>query len=172
MILMLNRLSTEQIDIIRGVKIIFFDFDGIFTDNTVLVSEDGKESVRCSRSDGLGLKKLRDNDIASFVISTEVNKVVSVRCKKMKIPCIHGTEDKFTILKEIISEKGMSLGQTAFVGNDINDLECLANVAMPIAVADAYPEVKKIAKIVTVRKGGNGAVREVCDLFDSLHKKH
>ena len=76
------------------VKLAIFDFDGVFTNNKVLVSENGVESVICCRSDGIGLSRLNKLGIKSYVISSETNAVVKVRCKKLKIPVIQGVENK------------------------------------------------------------------------------
>ena len=82
----------------KNIKAIVFDFDGVFTDNRVIVSENGKESVICNRADGLGLEMLRILDIPMTIISTEKNLVVSSRAKKLKIPVVHGVKNK---IKEI-----------------------------------------------------------------------
>jgi len=83
-----------NIDLLSKVRLIFFDFDGVFTDNTVYVSQDGVETVRCWRSDGLGLTRLRKVGVQAFIISTETNPVVSARAHKLKLPCKQGVEDK------------------------------------------------------------------------------
>lgn len=147
-----------------GLKLIVFDFDGVFTDNRVIVSDTGAESVICNRGDGMGLSKLRSIGMDMMVLSTEVVPIVQFRAKKLKIDCIHGCEDKLSQLKEIVQRKGISLENVAFVGNDINDLDCLKAVGFPVCVSDAYPEVKKVCSLVLERKGGDAAVREFCDL--------
>lgn len=153
------------------IKFVAFDFDGVFTDNRVIVSETGEESVICNRSDGIGLERLRQINIPFAVFSTEVNPVVAARCEKLKIPCysglsgLSGRKDKLTCLTHVIAEKGISLKQVAFIGNDINDLPCFRAVGFPIAVADAWIEVRQEALLVLTRAGGLGSVREFCDLL-------
>jgi 3-deoxy-D-manno-octulosonate 8-phosphate phosphatase (KDO 8-P phosphatase) len=160
--------SPERLDsLIRNVRLIAFDFDGVFTDNAVYVDEKGRELVRCWRSDGLGLKKLKSLDIRAVIISTEKNPVVSRRAAKLKVECIQGVEDKERTLSEIARKEGIDFGQIAYVGNDINDLACLRAVGLPIVVEDAHPAVVPFAKYRTRIKGGNGAVREICDLFEA-----
>lgn len=144
------------------IDLIVFDFDGVFTDNSVIVSENGEESVRCSRSDGLGLKNLK---IPAMVLSTEKNPVVYRRCEKLGIPCVQGCEDKGLGIQKIALEMGVELSKIAFVGNDRNDIPALNLVGFPIVVQDAHPSVLPLAKMVTKNPGGHGAVREVCDLF-------
>jgi YrbI family 3-deoxy-D-manno-octulosonate 8-phosphate phosphatase len=147
-----------------AIRLVACDFDGVMTDNTVIVDENGIESVICNRSDGLGAEILKKNGIDVIVISKERNKVVKARCDKLKIPCIRGSDDKLSILKAEMKKRNLASGQTCFVGNDINDLECMRHV-VGIAVNDAHPEVKKAAKLTTKCSGGHGVVREVADMI-------
>jgi 3-deoxy-D-manno-octulosonate 8-phosphate phosphatase (KDO 8-P phosphatase) len=153
--------------IIRNIRIIAFDFDGVFTDNSVYVFEDGREAVRCTRSDGIGLAKLSTLGIATVIISTEPNPVVAARGRKLKIDCIQDCADKRAAIEGLIGQLGLTLEQVAFVGNDINDLPCLTAVGLPIVVRDAHPDVVQFACYQTKTPGGYGAVREVCDLFET-----
>jgi YrbI family 3-deoxy-D-manno-octulosonate 8-phosphate phosphatase len=146
-----------------GIRLVVFDFDGVFTDNTVWTDEEGRESVRCWRSDGLGLKKLRDLGIPAWVLSTEENPVVAKRCLKLKIPCRHGLERKEEALRKLVAELNVPIEQTVYVGNDINDTYCLRMAGIPIVVQDAHPDVLADARFRTRTPGGFGAVREVCD---------
>ena len=162
-----QEIKLNEIDeIICRIRLIAFDFDGVFTDNMVYVSEDGSEAVRCFRSDGIGLHKLKKLGIETVIISTEANPVVSARARKLKIHCVQDCPDKRAVLEDIAREKNITLSEVAFVGNDINDLPCLECVALPIVVQDAYQDVAQIALYQTKRPGGHGAVREICDLFE------
>jgi len=152
-------------DILRRIRLVAFDFDGVFTDNMVYVFENGTEAVRCTRADGIGLQKLRQIGIDSVIISTEANPVVSARARKLKIDCVQNCKDKRGVLEDRIARTGISLNQVAFVGNDINDLPCLACAGLPIVVKDAHPDVIPVARYQTKNPGGHGAVREVCDLI-------
>jgi len=153
-------------EIISRIRLIAFDFDGVFTDNMVYVFENGSEAVRCLRSDGIGLQKLKRLGIETVIISTEANPVVSARARKLKIRCVQDCQDKRAVLEEIASEKGITLSEVAFLGNDINDLSCLECVALPIVVQDAFQDVVPFALYQTKNPGGHGAVREICDLFE------
>ena len=146
-------------------KLIVFDFDGVFTDNRVLVHQDGSEAVWCSRADGLGIARLSEKRIPMIVLSTEENPVVSARCKKLGLTCYQGIADKYQTLKRIVRKKGIHPKEVLYVGNDINDLKCMEWVGYGVAVKDAYPLVLAKAKRVLERKGGRGAVRELCDLI-------
>lgn len=141
-----------------------FDFDGVFTDNRVLVGEDGSEYVFCNRADGLGLANLQQNGIDCIVLSTETNPVVARRCEKLKLECFQGCADKGEVLEEILRRKKIDSARVGYVGNDINDLDCMKNVGVAICVADAAPEIRALAHWITSRRGGEGAVREICDL--------
>lgn len=142
------------------------DFDGVFTDNRVLVREDGVEAVVCSRGDGLGLERLRRAlEIPCLILSKERNRVVAARGAKLGLEVVQGCDDKATALAAWCAAKGLSPAQVAYVGNDVNDLPCMAAVGFPVAVADAHPEALAAAHLVLRKNGGQGALRELCDLI-------
>ena len=149
----------------KNVKFVAFDFDGVFTNNSVFVSENGEETVQCNRSDGIGLARLQEVNVKFYIISTESNKVVSQRAKKIKSPVIQNVKDKALVLKQICKKEGFKLKETMFVGNDINDLPALKIVGYPVGVNDSYSEIDGFIKFRTKKKGGMGAVREICDLI-------
>ena len=157
---------------LAAVRLVLFDFDGVFTDNAVWVTEDGVESVRCWRSDGLGLARLRVVGVHALIISTEKNPVVTARARKLALACKQGVADKALAVAESCRELEVEPAQTMFVGNDINDIPALKSVGFPVAVADAYPEVLAHVLYRTARPGGYGAVREICDLiFDAKQRR-
>jgi YrbI family 3-deoxy-D-manno-octulosonate 8-phosphate phosphatase len=156
---------------LRAVDLLIFDFDGVFTNNQVLVMEDGREGVLCDRSDGLGVGMLRDAGLAMIVVSAETNPVVSRRCEKLRIPCVQGEKDKVAMLTRVLAEHRVDATRAAYVGNDVNDIPCMRRVGLAIAVADAWPEVLREAHLVTTRVGGRGAVREVCDWFVAARRE-
>ncbi len=150
---------------LERVRLVAFDFDGVWSNNQVLVMQDGTEGVLCNRSDGLGLGMLRAAGMAMVVLSKEENPVVAARCRKLQIPCRQGLDDKLTVLAGIAADREITLAEVAYVGNDVNDVPCMRAVGVPIAVADAYPEAIAAAALLTGRRGGDGAVREVCGWF-------
>jgi 3-deoxy-D-manno-octulosonate 8-phosphate phosphatase (KDO 8-P phosphatase) len=163
-------LDREDIaSLLRNLRAVVFDFDGVFTDNSVTVDQNGVESVRCWRSDGLGLSRIRDLGIKTLIISTEANPVVSVRARKMKAECVQGVEDKAAAIVAWCTEAAIPLSHVAFIGNDINDIPALKKVGLPIGVADSYEEISPFVKYLTRTPGGYGAVREVCDLITYAH---
>jgi N-acylneuraminate cytidylyltransferase len=147
------------------LELVVFDFDGVMTDNTALVGEDGTESVRVHRGDGWGIGRLRERGVPLAVLSTEANPVVAARCRKLGIPCVQDVRDKSGGLDELLGQFGARAGHTAFVGNDVNDLPALRAVGLPVVVGDAHPEARAAARLVLSRRGGDGAVREFCDLL-------
>jgi YrbI family 3-deoxy-D-manno-octulosonate 8-phosphate phosphatase len=154
---------TEVRPLLEGVRFAVFDFDGVFTDNRVWVNERGEEALAFSRSDGLGLRRLDEVGVRSLIVSMEQNPIVGARARKLRVDCVQGIADKLAVLRERTSEAGVTLEETAFIGNDINDAECLRAVGCPVVPADAWPEVKPLARWVLSRVGGSGCVREFCD---------
>lgn len=146
---------------LSSIRCIVFDFDGVMTDNRVLVHQDGSEAVWCHRSDGLGVRWLKERGIRVLILSTETNPVVQARANKLAIPCIRGSENKLTALQRFAEEECLNAGQIAYVGNDVNDETCMKWVGCPIAVADAVPEIQAIAALRTTRAGGQGVVYEI-----------
>jgi YrbI family 3-deoxy-D-manno-octulosonate 8-phosphate phosphatase len=149
--------------LLQSVRLAVFDFDGVFTDNHVWVNERGEESVRCCRADGFGLERLREVGVEAVILSTEQVQIATARAKKLRVPCRHGLGNKLEALREEVERCGVELAATAFVGNDINDAECLGAVGLPVVPADAWPEVAGLARWTLQRRGGEGCVREFCD---------
>jgi N-acylneuraminate cytidylyltransferase len=145
------------------VGALVLDFDGVMTDNRVIVLEDGREAVTCSRGDGQGLALLRRLGLPVLVLSKEPNPVVRARCRKLEIECLHGIDDKLPALEAWLRQRGLTLADAVFVGNDVNDVECLRAAGCGIAVGDALPEARVAADLVLDAPGGRGAVREVTD---------
>ncbi len=121
--------------------------------------------MRADRSDGWGIGKLKKTGLPILVLSTEANPVVSVRADKLGLPCLQGQHDKWPALKGWLEQNGIDPAQVVYVGNDDNDLTCMANVGCTVAPADAYPNVLEIADLVLEHRGGDGAIRELCDLI-------
>lgn len=150
----------------NDIKIVFFDFDGVFTDNKVIVSEDGKENVRCCRADGVGLQELKKNGIELAIVSAEINSVVEVRSRKLNIKYVYsGVVDKLSKVKELLSKLELTPNRAAFVGNDTADIEAMNYVKYSFCPPDAEQEVLEIVKYRANRKGGEGCVRDVCNMI-------
>lgn len=142
------------------IDCIFYDFDGVMTDNRVLVSEDGKESVFANRGDGHGISLIKKMGIPQVIVSTEVNNVVERRAEKLKIEVIHGVADKGVIIKDYCKSKGYNTLNCVFIGNDLNDLPAFNVVGFKGAPKDAEEEILEIANWISSRSGGYGVVRD------------
>ncbi|WP_106813739.1 acylneuraminate cytidylyltransferase [Microbacterium timonense] len=145
------------------------DFDGVHTDDTVRVDQDGVESVTVSRSDGMGVSLLRAAGIPFLILSTEANPVVSARARKLGVEVRQAAVEKAAVLREWAEGRGIPLSRIAFLGNDVNDLPCLELVGWPIAVPDAHPRVLSAARVVLDRPGGDGAVRDLAERVLAAH---
>jgi len=141
------------------------DFDGVFTDNTVIVFQDGTEGVRCNRSDGAGLAQLKRAGVPLLVLSAEVNPVVSARCRKLDIQCLQGISDKRPVLIDWLTRHRIDPAHAIYIGNDLPDIPCMQAVGCGVAVADAHPRALDAADLILETPGGHGAIRELVDLM-------
>lgn len=156
--------KTENLTL-KSPRAVLFDFDGVFTNNKVYVDETGRETVRCDRSDGWGLAQLKKSGIKIAVLSTEVNPVVTARCNKLGLECRQGLgEKKYEAFTNWCAENEIAPEETIFIGNDANDAECLKAAGCGVVPADAYPEAVEVADKILKRNGGEGAVRELCEM--------
>jgi N-acylneuraminate cytidylyltransferase len=149
------------------VDLLISDFDGVITDNRVWVNEDGMEFVAAYRSDSIGVQLLRAIGIEVMILSSEPNRVVEARARKMGVEVIHGVgiHEKGRVMREVLEQKSVKAENVIYIGNDVNDLPCFEIAGWSVAVADAYPEVIRAADFVLSKPGGYGALREVCDLI-------
>lgn len=145
----------------RRPDLIVYDFDGVMTDNRVLVDQDGREAVFASRADGYGVTRIKDMGIPQIILSTEVNNVVEMRGSKLNIPVIHGVKQKEITLKKYLDDNHIDAGNVLYVGNDLNDIEAMMLVGIKCAPADAEPEILEIADWVSTKNGGYGVIREL-----------
>ncbi len=174
-------LSDDRLDIVtpgprrrtlpEKISLIVLDFDGVLTDDRVWVNARGEEMVAASRSDGLGLERLRhETDIEVMVLSRETNLVVKARCEKLKLPVLQAVQDKREAIRRVLAEKQVPAEEVLFVGNDITDLVVFPEVGYAVAPVDAHLDVIRQADLVLSKKGGKGAVRELCDMILSRYK--
>jgi N-acylneuraminate cytidylyltransferase len=151
----------------KKIDLIMCDFDGVITDNRVWVDQDGTETVAAYRSDSVRVKDLRAIGIEVMILSSETNRVVEARARKMGVEAIHGIalNDKGRVMREVLEQRNIKAKNVIYVGNDINDLPCFEIAGWSVAVADAYPELIGAADHVLSKAGGHGALRELCDLI-------
>ena len=133
---------------IKDIQLIVYDFDGVMTNNKVLVFEDGKEAVFCNRSDGLAIQKIKELGIAQLILSTEKNRVVEARARKLDIEVIYGVDNKMVTLKEYCDIRKYDYKKVVYIGNDLNDLEAMKLVGYPAAPKNVSSQIKNIAKLL------------------------
>jgi YrbI family 3-deoxy-D-manno-octulosonate 8-phosphate phosphatase len=151
----------------KKIELIICDFDGVITDNKVWTDQDGNEMVAAYRSDSPRIRDLRAKGIEVMILSSEPNPVVAARAKKMGVEAIHnvGLQDKGRVMREVLAQKNIQPENVIYIGNDLNDLPCFEIAGWSVAVADAFPEVIRAADYVLEKRGGHGALRELCDLI-------
>ena len=162
----------------HSISTIVFDFDGVFTDNCLWLSEHGVESVMCSRSDGLGLSMLKKFsalhqwDLDIFILSTEENTVVTARANKLKLKVFQGISNKFEFLTNYANDKVGSdqvpspeafWSKMLYVGNDLNDLKVMLSAGFTSCPGDSHPIIKSVSDIVLQERGGRGFVRSLIE---------
>lgn len=165
---------------IRRVHTIVFDFDGVFTDNCVYVTDDGHEAVRCDRADGLAidfLRRYRSRHALAldfFIVSTERNPVVAARARKLRLDCHQDIGDKLAFLMKHLREcrphDPKPFTGLVYLGNDLNDLPVLRQADFSIAPNDAHPRVKRAASAVLTQRGGEGFVRAAVERLLRVEK--
>jgi len=155
----------SQFPISEKIQLLVSDFDGVMTPDSLYINEQGVESIQCTRSDGMGVSLLRKADVETVILSTEVNSVVAKRAEKLKIECFHGESIKLDRLRKIAEDRGLEQNQIAYVGNDVNDVECLEWVGLPMIPNNACDSLKKMGFHQLKTSGGNGVIREVATLL-------
>jgi YrbI family 3-deoxy-D-manno-octulosonate 8-phosphate phosphatase len=147
----------------ESISLLLYDFDGVMTDNKVIVDEDGRESVTCNRSDGLAVSVINRMGIPQAIISTEKNKVVASRAMKLSIPLIQGIDNKKETVLAYCAEFHIDPEETLYIGNDLNDLEVMLSIGFPACPEDACREIREISKLILPVAGGNGVIRKLLD---------
>jgi 3-deoxy-D-manno-octulosonate 8-phosphate phosphatase (KDO 8-P phosphatase) len=161
-----GKMDEKLLNRIRRVKLLILDVDGVMTDGRIIVDDAGLESKHFYARDGHGLKMLMRTGIDVALLTGRRSRVVEYRAAELGIGEVHqGILNKAEVFPGILQRRNLAPEEVAFVGDDVVDIPVLRRVGFAIAVADSVPEVLKIADYVTVREGGRGAVREVCELI-------
>ena len=147
------------------IELIVYDFDGVMTNNTLILREDGMESIVVNRSDGLAIEILKSKGIPQLILSKELNKIISTRAAKLGIPVLQGINEKKTALLEYCKHNSVDISNVVYIGNDLNDVSVMTVVGFPIAPQDAYPEAKRVAKFIIAVNGGCGVIREFLNII-------
>jgi 3-deoxy-D-manno-octulosonate 8-phosphate phosphatase (KDO 8-P phosphatase) len=150
----------------QGIKVAFFDVDGVLTDGGLLFSETGETLKRFNTLDGHGLKLLQQAGIVPVVITGRDSQPLRVRLQALGIVHAHfGTEDKQPAAQQTLSTLGLEWSEAAAMGDDWPDLPVMRRCAFSCAPANAHVEVLSVADHVTLARGGDGAAREFCDVL-------
>lgn len=148
-----------------NIKAILYDFDGVMTDNKVLVSEDGKESVLVNRSDGLAISYFKKLEIDQAIISSESNKVVKQRARKLDIEVHQNVQNKYDFVKKLLIKKKLKPSEVFFVGNDLNDLEVINYLPQTFCPEDANKKILDSSATILNKKGGKGVIMALYEHF-------
>lgn len=146
-----------------GITAVVTDFDGVHTDDRVLVAQDGVESVTCNRRDGLGLELLHKRGTKLLILSKEANPVVRARAAKLKMQVLNQVDDKLPVLDAWRREQRLDWSEIVYIGNDVNDIDCMNACGLSFAPADAHETARVAADRILCAPGGGGAIREMCD---------
>jgi 3-deoxy-D-manno-octulosonate 8-phosphate phosphatase (KDO 8-P phosphatase) len=148
------------------VRLLCVDVDGVLTDAGMYYGPDGEVLKKFNTRDGMGLARVREAGVAVAIISGEDSAIVHARAAKLEIDDVFsGASNKLKVLQDLAARKKVAPDEVAYIGDDLNDLSAMECVGLACAVADAAEPVKAIAHYVTQRRGGDGAVREVCELI-------
>ena len=157
------------LDKLGNVRLVAFDVDGVFTDGRFYLSDDGVVTKAFHTQDGYGVRQLLNAGIEVAVISGRKSAAVEKRMAELEVPhVVLGCKDKVLAMNELASKLGLAASACAYVGDDLPDLPLLEHVGFSVAVANAVPALLERCDYVTVKPGGFGAVREVCELVISM----
>jgi N-acylneuraminate cytidylyltransferase len=151
----------SKINKIQKPKILITDFDGCLTDDRVWLNQEGEEFVAANRKDGLAINRLRKLGITVVITSTETNKVVSARAKKLGVEVLQGLSNKVEAIEKYLSENELSWASSWYIGNDVNDLDAIRKAKIGICPSDAVKLIKREADHKLKTKGGYGILSEV-----------
>ncbi len=148
------------------IRLACFDVDGVLTDGRLWFGNEGEALKTFHVHDGLGLKRLQAAGVEVAIISARTSAIVSKRMAELGITEVHqGVKDKLDCVAVLAASLGVALREVSFTGDDLPDRAVMDRAGLAIAVANAAPEVQAVAHYITTRRGGEGAVREVCDLL-------
>ncbi len=156
----------DILDRARRVRLVIFDVDGVLTDGSLFIGDDGQEYKAFNSRDGHGMKMLRNSGVEVAIITGRTSEVVKHRVADLGITHVYqGQLDKVAAFEHLVQRLGMDHAQTAYVGDDVVDLPVMRRVGFAVAVQDAHELVRKHAHWQTPNGGGRGAARDVCELI-------
>ncbi len=151
----------------KDIKLLVMDVDGTLTNGCIYVGANGEEFKAFNVKDGYAIAHiLPELNIIPVIITGRKSLIVEKRAEELKIKEFHqGVGDKLSVLNEVVKKYDCSLDNVAYIGDDLNDLDCIKVCGIPACPADSVDEVKKICDFVSSKNGGNGAVREFIDFL-------
>ena len=159
-------ISNELYAAAGEIRLLVCDVDGVLSDGRIYLGNNGEELKTFHTKDGFGLKAIRDIGIEAAVITGRSSRIVADRMQSLGIEHIYqGQGDKLPAFQDLLDKLGLTAAQAAYIGDDVIDIPVIRHCTLGVAVADAHPLVRRAARWVTTLKGGEGAVREVCDLL-------
>lgn len=164
---MTEKLTAHEAQLRLGtIKLLSLDVDGVMTDGGLYYTDEGTQFRKFNVKDGLGIKRAIAAGVEVCIISASRQVSTLQRAEHLGITHVRiGAEDKLAALHEIAGGLGIDLHEVAHVGDDLTDVALMVHVGLPLTVADAVPEAIAAARYVTVKGGGDGAVRELCDML-------
>lgn len=148
------------------IKLVIFDVDGVLTDGSLFIGDDGQEYKAFNSKDGHGMRMLQDSGVDIAIITGRISNVVEHRVKELGIKYVYqGKRQKLPAYEELLQSVNLDHDQIAYVGDDVVDLPVMSKVGLAICVQDAHPYVKRHSHWITDRAGGRGAARDVCELI-------
>lgn len=158
--------KNDLLKALSAIKLLCVDTDGVLTDGGIYMAEDGRELRKFSVKDGLGLKRVMAVGIPVAIVSASKTKAIAARAEALGIPhCLLGVEDKIGAVSELCAKLGIDMENVAHIGDDRNDMPLLEEAGVALTVANAIDEVKAMAHYISDAQGGNGGVREICELI-------
>lgn len=155
----------------RSVKLFATDVDGVLTDGGMYYGSNGEELKKFNTRDGMGMRLLQESGVLVGIITSEETAIVLNRAKKLKLDFVfQAVRDKLTCLKDLCLERGISLNEVAYIGDDLNDLDCIRAAGISACPSDSTRAIKKLATICLASKGGEGAVREFCEQLLAIRR--
>lgn len=150
-----------------SLKLLVMDVDGTLTDGKIYITAKGEAFKSFDVKDGYGIKNILHNiGMKSAIITGRVSEIVERRAQELEVDWVYqGVSDKRECLQNLMDEYGYAKEEVMYVGDDLNDLECMQMAGYSCCPADAHEEVKKIADYVTIKCGGAGAIREIIDML-------
>ena len=165
---------TEIIELqqLKNIRLLLLDVDGVLTDGSIIYNEHAEETKIFNVRDGLGIRLLQKAGIDVGIVTGRASQALLHRCRNLGIELVFdNVRDKTAVLAKILKQLKISVQEIAFVGDDLIDLPIMWRIGLPIAVADAHELVRETALWTTAARGGQGAVREVCEELLKAQKK-